>query len=61
MKRMYKWEVAHIMERKKREMIAMVEMERNPKRTKHPCKNMSQSLEEGEGVEPQNLHAPIVE
>ena len=31
------------------------------KTTKHPCGNMSQSLEEGEGVEPQNLHAPIVE
>ena len=66
MKRMKKWVVAHIKERwerkrRMRKMIMVMVMERKPKTTKHPCANMSQSLEEGEGMEPQNLHAPIVE
>lgn len=49
-------------ERKKRmmKMRVMAVMERIPKRTEHPCGNMSQSLEEGQGVEPPNLYAPIV-
>jgi type IV secretory pathway VirB3-like protein len=59
MERMKKWVVAHIMERRKRrerERIVMM-MEGKTERTTHRCGNMSQIL----GVEPQNLHAPIVE
>ena len=49
-----KWEVAHTMERKRRKI------KRKPKRTPHPCGNMSQGREEEEGLEPPNLFAPIV-
>lgn len=33
---------------------------KKPKRTKHPCENMSQGLEEGKEMEPPNLYSPIV-
>ena len=51
--RMKKWEVAHTMERKRRSKT-----ERKPKRTPHPCGNVTR--QEVEGVEPPNLFAPIV-
>ena len=36
------------------------ESQRKPKRTPHPCGNMSQGRQELKGVEPPNLFAPIV-
>ena len=53
--RMKKWEVAQPMERRRRRKT-----ERKPKRTPHPCGNMSQGKQELEGVEPKILFAPIV-
>ena len=58
---MKKWEVADTMERRRRRRRKRRrKAERKPKRNPHPYGNMSQGLEEAEGVEPPNFIAPIV-
>ena len=59
---MKKWVVGHTVGRRRwrRKRSRGRETETNPKRTHHPCRNMSQSREEPKGVEPPNLFARIV-
>jgi hypothetical protein len=62
-RRIRKCQVLSLIERRKKwkGMIKLtMMMERNPKRVQHPCGSMWQSLREGKGAKPLNLHFVVV-